>query len=64
MSDRTTHTLLLLWARLRRDDGQAMTEYALVLTILAAAVILGMGALTGQLTTWMNSIVSDFPGAG
>ena len=64
MGDRTRidaliRPLLTLGARLRRrDDGQGMVEYALILMIITVALIIIL-TMIGQQTTNMFSNVSN-----
>ena len=49
-----------LAARLRREEGQTMAEYALILALIAvvtAAVIITLG---GQISSVFNSITGQF----
>jgi Flp pilus assembly pilin Flp len=43
--------------RIRRSDGQTMTEYAVVLAIITPAIILAFGALSGAAANAIQSIV-------
>ena len=52
-------TINRFFASLKQEEGQAMTEYALVLTLLAAGVVAAVGALTGDLTTWIEGLTSS-----
>jgi pilus assembly protein Flp/PilA len=47
-------------AKLRRlfkdETGQAMTEYGLIIALIAIVVIVGLTAMSGQLNTLFQSI--------
>lgn len=60
-----TRFYISAWSRLtalKDEKGQGMTEYALVLSLLAVGVIAAMGLLTGELQKWISGIVNTFPG--
>jgi Flp pilus assembly pilin Flp len=52
--------------RLRRQDGQAFVEYALVLTLVAVAVALltQWGKFTGAITSSLQKVIDALTGAG
>jgi len=43
-----------LKARLRREDGQALTEYALIIALVALAIIVALGAFKNQIADLFN----------
>lgn len=47
--------------RLYDEEGQAMTEYAIVLTLLVAGVVTAMGVLTGKIGGWIDQISDTLP---
>ena len=47
--------------RLYDEEGQALTEYAIVLTLLVAGVVAAMGVLTGKISGWINNISATLP---
>jgi Flp pilus assembly pilin Flp len=51
---------------LKRQDGQAFVEYALVLTLVAVAVVLILqwGAFTGALHDALQRVINALNGAG
>lgn len=61
MFERINRSFVSLWMDRHDESGQAMTEYALVLTLLAVGVIAGIGVLTRDLGTWIDTITSTFP---
>jgi pilus assembly protein Flp/PilA len=50
--------LALARIQLRREDGQTMTEYGVLLALIALAVIVAITALGGALNGVFNGIVS------
>ena len=54
-------TLVTLW---RRDQsGQALTEYALILAVIAIAVVAVMTLLGDQITAVFNNIIEGLGGS-
>ena len=49
--------------RLRSQKGQGMVEYGLILVLVSIAVIGTLLALSGQLKTTFNSIVTGLQGS-
>jgi Flp pilus assembly pilin Flp len=45
--------------RIRRSDGQTMTEYAVVLAVITPAIILAFGALSGAAAGAFQSIIGS-----
>jgi pilus assembly protein Flp/PilA len=45
------------------EQGQGMTEYGLVLGVIAVAVVVALVALRGQITTLYNNVVTAITGA-
>jgi pilus assembly protein Flp/PilA len=53
-------------SRLRREDGQAMVEYALILALVSVAAIATLGFLGGEVNTIFEKIkdaLAAVPGA-
>ena len=46
--------------RLSRNDGQTMTEYAVILGVITPAIILALAALSGSIETVVNSVTAKF----
>jgi len=46
-------------ARLERQEGQALVEYALILSLIAVAAVVIMGILGGQISSIFSTISSD-----
>jgi pilus assembly protein Flp/PilA len=45
--------------RLGRDEGQALVEYALILSLVSIAAVIIMGVLGGQLADIFTKVSSD-----
>ena len=45
-----------LLGRLDRQEGQTMAEYAVILTVIAVAVLVALGLLSGNITKVLNSV--------
>jgi Flp pilus assembly pilin Flp len=39
-----------------REEGQTMSEYAVILTVIAVAVLTVLGVLSGKITTVLGSV--------
>ncbi|MBV8078861.1 MAG: hypothetical protein JO186_00615 [Actinobacteria bacterium] len=61
MTDRFNRTLTSLWLRLQKDEGQTITEYALVLVLVAGIFAAIAVTVEGSIKTWITSILSSFP---
>jgi Flp pilus assembly pilin Flp len=46
--------------RFRQEQGQTMTEYAIVLSLVAVVVIAAVAALGGRVSTVLNQVTSLF----
>ena len=47
----------LLKSRMVREEGQSLVEYALIISLVAIVLVVGLTALGGSLTGTMNEIV-------
>jgi Flp pilus assembly pilin Flp len=47
----------------RREEGQTMAEYAVILTVIAAAVILALVALVAAITGRLGAVTGILTGA-
>lgn len=47
-------------ARLRREDGQTMAEYALILALIAVVTAAVIVLLGGQISSVFNSVTGQF----
>jgi pilus assembly protein Flp/PilA len=56
LSMRIAQAAIELTRRGRRQDGQGMVEYGLIIVLVAIAVIVTLTALGGQLNTVFTSI--------
>ncbi len=52
----------LLASFARREEGQTLTEYALIIVLVALAVILALTALGGQIAAVFDQIVTELGG--
>jgi Flp pilus assembly pilin Flp len=46
-------------ARLAREDGQTMAEYAVVLAVIAIGIFIALGALSGAIGDALGKVTSD-----
>lgn len=51
-----------LLQRLRREDGQAMVEYGIIVFLISIAAIVGIGLIGDQLVTVFNSVLTALGG--
>jgi Flp pilus assembly pilin Flp len=45
----------------REEDGQALMEYALILSLVALVTVAGVTAVGDTVLTLLNSVVNAFP---
>ena len=57
-----TQTLLRLRAALAAEEGQGMTEYGLILVLIAIVVVLMLGVLGHQVNNAYSNIANSLPG--
>jgi Flp pilus assembly pilin Flp len=50
-----------LWQKTKDEDGQTMAEYAVVLTVIAAGILLALQFLGGGITRALNKVGSILP---
>ncbi len=53
--------ILRLAARFRKEEGQALAEYGLILALIATASILALGALGLALAGQLDAFAAAFP---
>jgi pilus assembly protein Flp/PilA len=58
MMDRINDLLTRAYLGMRREEGQTMTEYALVLAIVAVLAIAALTTLSGGINAKLNSIAT------
>jgi Flp pilus assembly pilin Flp len=46
------------WARFEREDGQTMTEYSLVLVLVAVALVVTLTALKTGIAGEINKVIN------
>ena len=51
-------------ANLKREEGQGLAEYALIIVLVAIAVVGALTALGGQIDSVFSGIVTNLSGAG
>ena len=49
------------FAKMQREEGQGLVEYALILVLVSVALVLSLQALTGGLSNAFSFAVSQFP---
>jgi Flp pilus assembly pilin Flp len=47
--------------RLRREDGQTAAEYAVMLGVITAGIVLALGALSGGVANALQRVVDLLP---
>jgi pilus assembly protein Flp/PilA len=55
------HVQNSLRTALRDEEGQGMTEYGLILVLIAVVVILMLGVLGGKVTNQYSNIANGLP---
>ena len=48
-------------SRLRREDGQTMAEYGVVLTVITVAVVAVISALSGGIQAAITKVIAILP---
>jgi Flp pilus assembly pilin Flp len=48
-----------LQARLAKEDGQTMAEYAVVLAVIAIGIFVALGILSGAISTALKNVASS-----
>ena len=43
----------------KREEGQSLVEYALIIALVAIALVAGLGALAGGITDTFDNIVTS-----
>jgi Flp pilus assembly pilin Flp len=56
MMDRLNTLIVSFAARMQREEGQTMAEYALVLAVVAIGVLVALGLLSGQIGTEFGKV--------
>ena len=51
--------MMKLMRMFRREEGQSLVEYALIIALVAIALVAGLGALQGGITDTFDSIVTS-----
>ncbi len=50
-----------LWSKTQDEDGQTMAEYAVVLTVIAAGILLALQFLGGGIVNALDKVGSILP---
>ena len=53
--------LKVVLGRIRDDDGQALVEYALLISLIAIVCIAGVGTFGLRVSTMYSQVVTIFP---
>jgi pilus assembly protein Flp/PilA len=53
--------LKVYFPELNREEGQGMAEYALIIALVAVALVIGLGALSGGIDGAFSAIVEKLP---
>jgi Flp pilus assembly pilin Flp len=53
------HRLFVLQTFLKRDSGQTMAEYAVVLAVIALGVFVALGFLSGAISGGLDSVTAE-----
>jgi pilus assembly protein Flp/PilA len=62
MFDRINHWTVALFARLQREEGQAMVEYALILALVSIAAIVTLKAVGVEVTSVLTDVKTALTG--
>ena len=49
-------------AACKREEGQTMAEYGVVLAVITVAIVLTLGALAGGINNALNAVTAVLPG--
>jgi Flp pilus assembly pilin Flp len=67
MVDRINSLFVSAWVTaregFRREEGQALTEYALVLAVVVIGIVAAMGVLVGGIGDKIQAVVDSIAGA-
>jgi len=59
------HVMLArIWLNMRRNDGQTMAEYAVILSVISVIVIGAVVALSGGITDALDKVTDVITGDG
>jgi pilus assembly protein Flp/PilA len=52
----TLHCRICAWTWLSREEGQGLTEYALVLALIGLVAVVSLSLLGGKVTTILSTV--------
>jgi Flp pilus assembly pilin Flp len=55
--------IVRLVASLQREEGQTLSEYGLILALVAVAAVVALGVLAAAITGTLGSVASSLTGA-
>ena len=61
MSFRTPHTLVNVLSRVREEEGQALVEYSLLISLIAIATFVSVETFGLRVAALFSHIVSVYP---
>jgi pilus assembly protein Flp/PilA len=53
-----------LAARLRKEEGQTMAEYGVILAVITVGIVVALTALSGGIETAIDAVVGTLTGGG
>ncbi len=53
----------VMGSRARREEGQTMAEYAVVLTVIAVGILLALGTLAAAISGRLDNVANTIKGA-
>jgi Flp pilus assembly pilin Flp len=60
MQPRYQRLIFKLQCLMRREDGQDIFEYALIIALIVAFAVASMGALSAPITALLNRVITTF----
>jgi len=56
MAELTNRLYIVLWTRLRREEGQTFVEYAVLTAVVAVGIVTALALFRGQIVTALQNI--------
>jgi pilus assembly protein Flp/PilA len=63
MISKINEAILQLVTRFQREEGQTLSEYGLILALVAVAAVVALGVLAAAITGTLGSVASSLTGA-